>query len=631
MKIYYELFLTKDTIDLKEWDNLFCEISRLHGILRTWKLYLIIEDNMLRFFIKSKVKIPTILTSSFCFAIKSIDFPDNIKSKFFEKVHICFASDKSFGDIYDKFESKHKKTLKQIEMKFRYIPQKRCLTNTHLYFLKNNKIQKYKSFFFIPAYHLTVDFTQYSRFFCRIDVGRRFLRINKSFDLFSPKNDEENLLEINAFPYYQESKYLNLESYDFEKHSLIVGASGTGKSKFLASFIKKVHDNYSDLYKIVMIDPHGAIEEEIGGLDDSFIVDMKEPESTVDILINSKENANVNTEMLLSTFKNILADQYNSKLERVLRHSLYLLLKKEMLTFQNLGKLITEVEFRNAVLKDSKDIEPNIISFFFTDFNELKNQSYNEAISPIVSVIDEIQMLPGMNSENENNKISDIIQNNSFTLFSLNQAELGEKVIRIVSNLLLGNIFQLVQKKYFDKHIIFIIDEFAIIQNPILSKLLSEARKYNLSMFLVEQYLSQVTEDIQNSIYSNVVNYYCFRVAREDARFLANTLLMELSTKDSIFQKVKLLTSLANRKLVVRVSKDDRIIPAIECRTLDFKKIPRTKNIIKTIKDTSKKIIKKFAFELGKVMNVKEIMKSQSTSRNKKRNFDFGIGKQKNE
>ncbi|MCR5186323.1 MAG: type IV secretion system DNA-binding domain-containing protein [Clostridia bacterium] len=631
MDKYYELFLTSDKIDLPEWHNLFCEISRLHGIFRTWKLYLIIEDNMLRFFIKANVKIPPILTSSSHFAMKNIDSID-IEKKFFERIQICFNSDENFGDIYDKFEARHNKVLKQIEIKFRYIPFIKYLTNTHLYFQGDNgRIQKYKSFLFIPSYHLMIDFSKYSRFFCRKDVGRRFLTINKSFHLFSPKNENENLLEVDAFPYYQEGKYLNLDSYDFEKHSLIVGASGTGKSKFLASFIKMVHDNFGDLYKIVMIDPHGAIEEEIGGLSDSFVVDMKEPESTVDILINSKENANVNTEMLLNTFKNILAEQYNSKLERVLRHSLYLLLKKEMLTFNNLGRLITEVEFRNSLLKDTKDVEPNIISFFYTDFNELKNQSYTEAISPIVSVIDEIQMLPGINSENENNKISDVIQDNFFTLFSLNQAELGEKVIKIVSNLLLGNIFQLVQKKYFDKHIIFIIDEFAIIQNPILSKLLSEARKYNLSMFLVEQYLSQVSEDIQNSIYSNVMNYYCFRVAREDARFLANTLLMELSTKDSIFQKVKLLTSLSNRKLVVRVTKDDKIIPAFECRTLDFKKIPRAKNILKSIKDTSKKIIKKFTFELGKVMNVKEIMKSQSTSRKKKRNVDFGIRNIENE
>ena len=631
MKYYYELFITKDTITLADWDTLFNELSRLNSLFRVWKLYLSIDNNMIRFYIKSKAKIPSILSSSSCFVIQNIDTID-VFSKVISKTHICMDADKTFGDIYDKFEARGNKLLKQIEIKFKYICPNKYITKTYLFFQKsNNKISKYRSLFFIPAYHLQIDFSDHTRFFCRVDVGRKYLKINKAFDLFSPKNEDENLLAIDAFPYYQEKKYLNLESYDFEKHSLIVGASGTGKSKFLASFIKNIHDNYSDLYKIVMIDPHGAIEEEVGGLDNSLVIDMKTPESTIDILINSKSNANINTEVLLSTFKNILADQYNSKLERVLRHSIYLLLKNELLTFQNLEKLLTEVEYRNKVIKESQDVESSIKSFFLTDFNELKNHSYTEAISPIISVIDELQMLPGIISEEEKIKISDAIQNNSFTLFSLNQAELGEKVIKIISNLILGNIFQLVQKKMFDKHIIFIIDEFAVIQNPILSKLLSESRKYNLSLFLVEQYLSQVSEDIQNSIYANVVNYYCFRVAREDARLLANTLQMELSVKDSIFNKVKILSGLSNRNLIVRVSKDDRLIPAIKCKTLDFKKIPRPKSILKNIKDTGKKIIKKFTFELGKVKNVSELMKSLSTGRSKKRSFNFGIEKKENE
>ena len=631
MKYYYELFFTKDKLEVSDWDLLFKDISRLNGFLGTWKLYLSIEKNMLRFFIKSRVKIPSILSSTSAFIVKKTE-PIDIKKIYLNKIHICMDSDKTLGDIYDKYESKFNKTLKYVEIKIKYLAPNKYCTKTYFYFEKNDKkIQKYRSYFFIPAYHLQLDFSTYNRFFCRVDVGRKYLKINKSFELFSPKDTSENLLEIDAFPYYQDDKYLNLESYDFQKHSLIVGASGTGKSKFLASFIKNIHDNYSDLYKIVMIDPHGAIEEEIGGLDNSLVIDMKSPESTIDILINSKSNPNINTEVLMSTFKNILADQYNSKLERVLRHSIYLLLKNELLTFQNLEKLLTEVEFRNKILKESTNVESSVKSFFLTDFNELKNQSYSEAISPIVSVIDELQMLPGIISEDKKIKISDAIQNNCFTLFSLNQAELGEKVIKIISNLIIGNIFQLVQKKYFDKHIIFVIDEFAIIQNPILSKLLSEARKYNLSLFLVEQYLSQVSEDIQNSIYSNVMNYYCFRVAREDARLLANTLQMELSVKDSIFNKVKLLTALPNRSLIVRVTKDDRIIPAIKCRTLDFKKIPRVKNILKSIKDTGKKIIKKFVFEIGKVRSVSEIMKSQSTGRRKKRSFNFGIGNKKNE
>ena len=153
MKSYYELFVTKDTLTLSDWDILFKEISRLNSVFGSWKLYLLIENNMLRFYIQSKVKIPSILSSSSCFVIKEIDAIDTL-SKLISKTHICMESDKTFGDIYDKFESQSNKVLKQIEIKFKYITSNRYYTKTHLYFKKsNNKKTKYRSFFFIPAYH----------------------------------------------------------------------------------------------------------------------------------------------------------------------------------------------------------------------------------------------------------------------------------------------------------------------------------------------------------------------------------------------------------------------------------------------------------------------------------------------
>ena len=120
MKYYYELFLTKDKIELDDWDNLFNEISRLNGILRSWKLYLNVEENMIRFYISSRVKIPSILSCSSSFVLRNINSIDTIH-KTLRRMHFCMSSDKTFSDIYDKFESKKNKVLKQIEIKFRLL------------------------------------------------------------------------------------------------------------------------------------------------------------------------------------------------------------------------------------------------------------------------------------------------------------------------------------------------------------------------------------------------------------------------------------------------------------------------------------------------------------------------------
>ena len=68
-----------------------------------------------------------------------------------------------------------------------------------------------------------------------------------------------------------------------------------------------------------------------------------------------------------------MADQYNSKLERVLRHSIYLLTKLDKMDFVNLKRLITEVEYRNELIKN-KNLEESTVDFFSVEFNTLRTR-----------------------------------------------------------------------------------------------------------------------------------------------------------------------------------------------------------------------------------------------------------------
>ena len=68
------------------------------------------------------------------------------------------------------------------------------------------------------------------------------------------------------------------------------------------------------------------------------------------------------------------------------------------MSFNNLRKLILEIEYRNACIRNEK-VPINVREFFSADFNELKTSSYQEAISPIISFIDEIQTLPAFKND----------------------------------------------------------------------------------------------------------------------------------------------------------------------------------------------------------------------------------------
>lgn len=624
MKRYmYEIYLTSDYIDENEWLKFLLEISNLNGFFRSWKLYVKIERSVIKYYIVSRKKLPTVLSCSGSFLIKKIDSFKREKT-LIEYLYLVRKYENNLVDIYDRNESKYRQFLKQVEITFTSFSKTNYFTKAKLYFEheRGNK-SKGRTIFFIPHIQLSVDFSKHTRF-SYVKEGSKYLQIQKSIHMFETDEKKDNMLEVNTFPYSQNKYFLNIENYDFDKHSLIVGGSGTGKSKLIAQMIKNIYDNknFKADYKIVMIDPHSSIENDIGGLDETQVIDMKKKSSSVDLLINSNKNVSSGTEILLTVLKSVFGEEFNSKLERVLRHSIYLLLKKEKLDFENLRKLIIDTEFRNKLLRESDDVESHIKEFFGSDFNEIKTNSYTEAISPIIALIDEMQMLPCFREKNEKN-IENEIRNNFLTIFSLNQAELGEKVTKTIAGLIMGVIFQLVQRHAFLEHLILIIDEVAVVENPILKNLLSEARKYNLSIILAGQYFGQISEDLQDAIFSNVMNYYSFRISREDAMILNNQLQMEMAVKNTYHNRIKLLTELPNRDCIVRITRNGVLIPAFRARTIDFKPIPKNKNQIlmkPDAKDDNRKnkLLKNIGFKIGdNKLDIKKLMESQSTSRRK--------------
>jgi hypothetical protein len=85
---------------------------------------------------------------------------------------------------------------------------------------------------------------------------------------------------------------------------------------------------------------------------------------------------------------------------------------------------------------------------------------------------------------------------------------------------------------------------------------------------------------LQDAIFSNVSNYYVFKVSESDARALEGNITMELPRKimmeatrtmmNEEDKRVPILTSLDPRECIVRVSSGGKLLPAFKARTLDF-------------------------------------------------------------
>ena len=618
MKIY-EVFLTTDYVTEENWLKFLLYISKLNGRFRKWKIYIKSDKNSIRYFIKTKNDIPTTLSDLGDFLLKKIDGFEEYR-KFFKSLYIVTNKERSLVDVCDRNESKKKRNLLESEITILPYAKDNYLSFTNLFFKKDKKIIKRKALFNIPHIFLSIDFSKHTRFLYRKNV-KKYLNIEKSLNLFESDN-KNGILKIEAFPYFQDDYFLNLNNYDFDKHSLIIGGSGTGKSKLIGLLINNIYknSNYKMKYKVVVIDPHSSLEEDIGGFKNTTVIDFKTEKNSIDLFMNSRTDIVSEAELLLSLFKSLMAKEYNSKLERVLRHSIFLLICIERMNLKNLRKLITDNEFRTEILRKNREILPEpVLNFFLKDFTELKNKSHQEAISPIISFIDEMTILAAFNTEEQSKNLEDTIKENFLSIISLSEASIGEKATKTISGLVMGQLFTLMQKKSIEEHIILIVDEVAVIQNPILKRFLAESRKYNLSVILSGQYFNQIEEDLQKAIFSNVVNYYTFRVSREDAIILSRNMLMELAIHDSHFSKVKMLSELSNRECVVRVGRFGKIVPAFKAKTLDLISYPRKKEDEKTnnINNIENKKVIQNKFSIGNNISLKEIMQSQSTGRRK--------------
>ena len=228
-----------------------------------------------------------------------------------------------------------------------------------------------------------------------------------------------------------------------------------------------------------------------------------------------------------------------------------------------------------------------------------------------------MEMIPVFNSEEKTDNLKNTIHNNYLTLFSLDRTKLGDKVTKTISGLIMQQLLTLIQKHEIEEHIIFIIDEVAIIENPILSRYLSEARKYNLSLVLAGQYFNQISDELKNSIFANAINYFIFRVSKLDANILVDNFNMKIPLDDSKDKKIKLLTELNNRECIVRIDSNGVLLPAFKGHTLDYKSIPRIKrNTTNTTTNNIGSIRKdKTNFNINSNVSLKDILISNSSSR----------------
>ena len=124
-------------------------------------------------------------------------------------------------------------------------------------------------------------------------------------------------------------------------------------------------------------------------------------------------------------------------------------------------------------------------------------------------------------------------------LANLSQGRLGEDNSALLGAMLITKL-QLVAMRRVDtleqdrRDFYLYVDEFQNFATTSFIKILSEARKYKLSITLANQYMDQIPDDVQKAILGNAGTIICFTLGAKDAEILRQEFAETFSASDLI-------------------------------------------------------------------------------------------------
>ena len=318
-------------------------------------------------------------------------------------------------------------------------------------------------------------------------------------------------------------------------HLYVLGSSGVGKSKGLATWIL---DDIEKGNGCGIIDPHGdLVSDIIGNLDDFrnvILVEMTAPDNIIGFNpLEQQEGIDPYTQALelVEVFRKIwnLSDDKTPRLIEILRNSVLTLIEAGG-TMLDIEPLLTNQEFRNEKLKY---VTYEAVDSFWR--NRFDKWSEKDRVTNIESTLNKVSsftsdprirlMLSASKSTIDFRKIMDegqtvlinlakgVLRTNSFLLGALFVAKIQMAAMSRV------DLPASARKPFF-----LYVDEFQNYATLSFAEIMSEARKYGLSLTLAHQSLVQLDQELRDVILGNAKNFIIFRCDRQDAELIVKYL-----------------------------------------------------------------------------------------------------------
>ena len=244
---------------------------------------------------------------------------------------------------------------------------------------------------------------------------------------------------------------------------------------------------------------------------------------------------------LMGIFKKIWPDVWSARMEYILNNSLLSLLEYPGSTLLGIMRLLTDKVYRREVVEHLTD--PVVKSFWINEFARYTQRLEAEATAAILNKVGQFVSNPLIRDiigqPHSTIDIRKIMDEGKIFIANLSKGRIGEDNSALLGAMFITKI-QLAAMGRVNipenerKDFYLYIDEFQNFSTESFANVLSEARKYRLSMVLAHQYIDQLDEKVRSAIFGNVGTFIVFRVGAEDAEFLEKEFEPEFYATDLV-------------------------------------------------------------------------------------------------
>ncbi len=354
-------------------------------------------------------------------------------------------------------------------------------------------------------------------------------------------------------------------------HTYVIGKTGTGKSTLLKTMTAQ---DVASGRGFALFDPHGDLATEVltaipaSRRADVIHLDTPAGNWTFNPLagVEPGQEALAVAE-LIEVFRKIWTEDWGPRLEHLLRNVLFTLLEVPGSTLADVHPLLTDQDHRKGIAHSLRNVD--VKEFWLREFNWYSPAFRAVVVAPLQNKLGALLTDPRLNAiitgEGSSFDLNDVMDGGKILLVNLSRGQIGEGPAMMLGALLAARIglagMARAKRAEADRRDFYLyLDEFQMFATRSLATMLSELRKYRVSLILANQYLSQLDVQVRDAVVGNVGTLICFRVSAADASYLAREL-------DPVFAPVDLV-GLPNHHIYLRLMIDAQVSRPFSATTL---------------------------------------------------------------